>query len=595
MSYRLYLNKSLDNSSLKAINRDAPEGVKYCNFLCQDYRNIDEFCPPHSCCRKCVNIYKLVVQKIEKKVFTLEQFKENHNIIHNDTDIIIQTEQVCNCCHQTKKCSDFEINRKICKGCRAIQSTERNKDIELHITNIENIKHMLDKLEDYVKRIPKDKLIKIISHFSVGRKSSDNKDRMVHNIVNHFRNLMGPNNCKFGCGAILSQDMEICIPCQKKQEKKQKYGDSLVEFEDKIDDVMKTLEKVGEFDYNIKKLYIIANKGLNMGLKKGIMKADLIEMINTELERRRTPVVEESELIFEDDTEGANHQYDKKYELEINGLLVYSRPEDGYVNATQLCKAGGKRIDNWKRLDNTREIITELCRSLNTEERNLMIIKKGGLSKLQGTWIHPDLAIQLAQWISPKFAIQVSRWIRELMIIGKVELGNEKNDKQLLLELQNKNKLLSNKLEEKTTLLKQTTKNLEETKTELKQIAKKHNDILKKKKRHELKRGPVFYILLDTDSKDNIIKVGIDNVSINARLKSHFTTKTTYKLVYLVYTEDCGLVEKNILKRYEEYKVEQNHEQLKGVDVKDVISAVRTLLTFTNMKYTEATQEELLS
>jgi hypothetical protein len=29
-------------------------------------------------------------------------------------------------------------------------------------------------------------------------------------------------------------------------------------------------------------------------------------------------------------------------------------------------------------------------------------------------WIHPDLAIQLAQWISPIFALQVSKWIREL-------------------------------------------------------------------------------------------------------------------------------------------------------------------------------------
>jgi hypothetical protein len=34
-------------------------------------------------------------------------------------------------------------------------------------------------LENYVKTISKDKLILIISHFQVGRKSSDTKDRMV--------------------------------------------------------------------------------------------------------------------------------------------------------------------------------------------------------------------------------------------------------------------------------------------------------------------------------------------------------------------------------------------------------------------------------
>jgi hypothetical protein len=38
--------------------------------------------------------------------------------------------------------------------------------------------------------------------------------------------------------------------------------------------------------------------------------------------------------------------------------------EDGYVNATLLCKAAGKRIDNWMRLTGTKKIIKELYRSL---------------------------------------------------------------------------------------------------------------------------------------------------------------------------------------------------------------------------------------
>jgi hypothetical protein len=45
----------------------------------------------------------------------------------------------------------------------------------------------------------------------------------------------------------------------------------------------------------------------------------------------------------------------------------------------------------------------------------------------QGTFAHPDIAIQIAQWRSPKFALQVSRWIHELLTTRKAELGNEKN------------------------------------------------------------------------------------------------------------------------------------------------------------------------
>jgi len=40
---------------------------------------------------------------------------------------------------------------------------------------------------------------------------------------------------------------------------------------------------------------------------------------------------------------------------------------------------------------------------------------KGGRAENQGTWVHPDIAINLAQWLSPKFAVQVSRWVREWM------------------------------------------------------------------------------------------------------------------------------------------------------------------------------------
>ncbi|MGK7903861.1 MAG: KilA-N domain-containing protein [Hormoscilla sp.] len=33
----------------------------------------------------------------------------------------------------------------------------------------------------------------------------------------------------------------------------------------------------------------------------------------------------------------------------------------------------------------------------------------------QGTWVHPEVAIDLAQWLSPQFRIMVNRWIREWM------------------------------------------------------------------------------------------------------------------------------------------------------------------------------------
>lgn len=40
---------------------------------------------------------------------------------------------------------------------------------------------------------------------------------------------------------------------------------------------------------------------------------------------------------------------------------------------------------------------------------------KGGDIRFQGTWVHPQVAINLAQWLSAKFAVQVSQWVFDWM------------------------------------------------------------------------------------------------------------------------------------------------------------------------------------
>jgi hypothetical protein len=37
---------------------------------------------------------------------------------------------------------------------------------------------------------------------------------------------------------------------------------------------------------------------------------------------------------------------------------------------------------------------------------------------MQGTWVHPQVAIHLGQWASPKFAVLVSKWVFEWMSGG---------------------------------------------------------------------------------------------------------------------------------------------------------------------------------
>jgi hypothetical protein len=116
------------------------------------------------------------------------------------------------------------------------------------------------------------------------------------------------------------------------------------------------------------------------------------------------------------------NEFDNKpINLILNNQIIQFREIDNYINATQLCKAGGKKLSHWINLDNTKELINILASNAGIPALDLIDKKVGG--NHNGTWIHPDLAIQLAQWLSPQFSIQVSCWIRQLFTTGNVSIN----------------------------------------------------------------------------------------------------------------------------------------------------------------------------
>lgn len=96
---------------------------------------------------------------------------------------------------------------------------------------------------------------------------------------------------------------------------------------------------------------------------------------------------------------------------QIENTLIEQRKLDGYINATAMCQAVGKRFFDYRRLDATGEFLEELAAEAGNPVSELIQVVKG--NGPQGTWVHPDVAIHLAQWLSPKFAVAVSRWVRE--------------------------------------------------------------------------------------------------------------------------------------------------------------------------------------
>jgi hypothetical protein len=99
----------------------------------------------------------------------------------------------------------------------------------------------------------------------------------------------------------------------------------------------------------------------------------------------------------------------------VQGGIIYQRPKDGYINATAMCQAAGKQWFDYRRLTTTHSFIEALSAETGIPGSELAQSMKGGDIRFQGTWVHPQVAIHLAQWLSAKFAVQVSQWVFDWM------------------------------------------------------------------------------------------------------------------------------------------------------------------------------------
>ncbi|MGL5877656.1 MAG: KilA-N domain-containing protein [Xenococcaceae cyanobacterium] len=94
---------------------------------------------------------------------------------------------------------------------------------------------------------------------------------------------------------------------------------------------------------------------------------------------------------------------------EINGVTIPM----GYVNATQLCNANGKRLNNWSRLKRSNYFLETLSISTGIPVGRLLIGNESvGINETRGTWVHPDVAISIASWVSPEFEVWASQVLR---------------------------------------------------------------------------------------------------------------------------------------------------------------------------------------
>lgn len=561
--YRQLLKTYVPRSKQLELNKKAPKDQRWCNFLHQKYIPVENFYTKQAgknMCMDCTRILAVVKQYIKDGRITQEQFKEDPSILEkcksksstDNTDKSDVTDNTLECveCKETKDRTCFDINRNICKKCRRIQSNNRiAKTMENDIKEIERLKNDEKKLKQFVKTLPVNEIFSILKHYNLTRKSTDKKDDVVFKIIENFRNLQDTHKCIGNCGFSLKEEFSCCDGCKNK-EKKTSVEERNHLFKENLEDFMEGRYELTEEDMYSCNSFCIHAIAEYLGItlfktkKKGDTKEKMVKIINETLKKKKDEIEEQTK------------SEQKAPELELNGVVILSR-DDGYVNATKLCQAGGKLFSKWYRLESTKELIQVLKSQCPDLDIKFVDSKKGG--NHSGSWIHPDLAIQLAQWISPVFTLQISRWIRELALTGSVVLRNEKSSEELL-----------------------------KIQKEYKKLESNHKKILEKRQYHKFKKGPVFYIISDTESNCVKFKPGLEGVDINVRLAQHRSTCPSIKLEFLIYSgmSECKLLETAVLQRYAKKRNHLNHEWIFNLDKKHIISSTITLLDFLGIEYT---------
>ena len=256
------------------------------------------------------------------------------------------------------------------------------------------------------------------------------------------------------------------------------------------------------------------------------------------IERTWETVVE-----IEQETETPEESIDEPYELiplELdNGYIIESREEDGYINITNLCKAGGKEFKAWNRLDKTKAFLKALSTAVGISTAVLIQLgtgsKFGTTEENTGTWVHPQVAINIAQWISPQFDVKVSAWVLEVMMTGKVDITNTKSYREL--QQDNKNKQLKIQL-----------------------MTKKY---VKKQPRVQYDDRNVVYILTTANMKKERRYILGKATNLTSRL-SVYNKSDEHEVIYhqeCLNEEKMGVVETLVFCKLNDYREQANRER----------------------------------
>jgi hypothetical protein len=310
------------------------------------------------------------------------------------------------------------------------------------------------------------------------------------------------------------------------------------------------------------------------------------ELSNTKTQTEKTATSQSTQLsniiqVFDKSTD----IIELKLTLKNNTELSIPVSKDGYVNVTKLCKAGGKEYKHWKENKESEAVIKAIERSVGIPTDLIIRDIRTGKNESRGTFVHRRLALIIAQWISPDFAVQVAAWTEELLLFGKVELGQEKSNKELEEKINEKIQSLQKTIE---TVVNENLK----IKSTYSHLAELNDKLRMKRNYHKFKKGNCLYIITDRWREKDYLKIGYTD-NINTRLQTYRTSMPDVKIEFLLYVTENKVLEKCLTLRYASKLIQKNHEYVIDATVEQLVKSINSLTKYLSIEATEETKLSL--
>ena len=261
---------------------------------------------------------------------------------------------------------------------------------------------------------------------------------------------------------------------------------------------------------------------------------------------------------------------------------------NGYINATKLCADGGKRFDNWSRLDRSKELITYFTSDLtppDVRNYNIMyLVTKAGNNinnLISGTYVYKKIILDIALWISKEYYNK----IYDIIETYNIEYFNRelRDDKQKLESkikeydsvVADKNNVITS-LESTIKELDSNNKELDNTNKQLSESVNKLNSTIERVKPRII-TDPLttdLYNLLVVNRLNNSNMYYISRIQERNYIRSMKILKSKYNDIEEVYCQDKVPNSMYILNRLK-------------IDLKDNIDIDGNVVTLKN-NYTEA-------